>query len=112
MTHFQAGLTWLRLLLLFMRQKLDLPPLKILALLSQIRITGVQVLDYGMNVTAGTSSSLIIDSLGFFNTTGFTASDFKIYYRIGTHVGFESNASSWILASDLEKLFVTWFWRK
>ncbi len=56
---------------------------------------------YFMNVTPGTSN-LIIDTIGFYNTTGFTASDFKIYYRIGTHVGFESNASAWILASDLK----------
>jgi PKD repeat protein len=56
---------------------------------------------YMVDVTAG-NSSLIIDSLSFFNTTGFTASNFKVYYKLGSLTGFQSSPTSWILAADLK----------
>lgn len=55
---------------------------------------------YMVDITAG-SSNLIIDTISFFNTTGFTSSSFKIYYKLGSLNGSQTTASAWTLSSDL-----------
>ncbi|MCC6684556.1 MAG: hypothetical protein IT247_05755, partial [Bacteroidia bacterium] len=52
--------------------------------------------NFMFDVKAG-NTSLVLDSISFYNATGVTSSSYKIFYKVGTNIGFQTNSGAWTL---------------
>ncbi|MBX7206325.1 MAG: hypothetical protein K1X81_12950, partial [Bacteroidia bacterium] len=52
--------------------------------------------NFMFDVRAG-NTTLVLDSISFYNATGVTTSSYKIFYKTGTNIGFQTNSGAWTL---------------